>query len=175
VWLWISYGRKNQGEGKQMIRCDETSVGHDLAEGGGGKSEVTFSDRVCQERVMLSLPNGLVVSSDDEVRRELAEILGHGGLAPVLASTVAESRTALVRHDMCLVLCDEFVVDGNYRAVVEIAEHADTKVPVIVFSRTGDWPEYLAAIHSGAFDYVAYPPVPGELQRIIRIAFLERE
>ena len=124
---------------------------------------------------MLSLPNGLVVSSDEEVRRKLAEILGHGGLAPVLASTVAESRTALVRHEVCMILCDEFVVDGNYRTVVEVAERADTKVPVIVVSRTGDWPEYLAAIRSGAFDYVAYPPTPGELQRVIRNAFLERE
>ena len=78
----------------QMIRCDETTVGYDLAEARGGKSEVTFSDRVCQQRVMFSLPNGLVVSSNDEVRRKLAEILGYGGLAPVLASTVAESRTA---------------------------------------------------------------------------------
>lgn len=158
-----------------MIRCDETTVGYDLAEAGGGKSQVTFSDRVCQQKVTLNLPNGLVVSSDDEVRRKLAEILGHGGLAPVLASTVAESRTALVRHDVCMVLCDEFVVDGNYRAVVEAVEHADTQVPVIVVSRIGDWPGYLAAIRSGAFDYVAYPPVPGELQRIIRNAFLERE
>jgi hypothetical protein len=107
---------------KQMIRCDETTVGYDLAEARGGKSEVTFPDRVCQQRVMFSLPNGLVVSSDDEVRRKLAEILGHGGLAPVLASTVAESRTALVRHDVYMVLCDEFVVGGNYRAVVEVPE-----------------------------------------------------
>jgi DNA-binding NtrC family response regulator len=115
------------------------------------------------------------VSSDDEVRRKLVEILGHSGLTPVLASTVGESLTALVRHDVCLVLGDEFVVGGNYRAVVEIVEHADTKVPVIFVSRTGDWPEYLAAIRSGAFDYVAYPPIPGELQRVIRNAFLESE
>ena len=124
---------------------------------------------------MLGLPSGLVVSSDDEVRRELAEILDHGGLSPVLASTVAESRTALVRHDVCMVLCDEFIVDGNYRAVAEIAEHADAKVLVIVVSRTGDWPEYWAAIRGGVFDYLAYPPIAGELQRVIRRVFLERE
>ena len=124
---------------------------------------------------MLSLPNGLVVSSDEEVRRKLAEISGHGGLAPVLASTVAESRTALVRHRICIILCDEFVVDGDYRAVVEVVEHADTNVPVIVVSRTGDWPEYLAAIRGGVFDYLAYPPFPGELQRVIQNAFLQRE
>jgi DNA-binding NtrC family response regulator len=74
-----------------------------------------------------------------------------------------------------MILCDEFVVDGNYLAVVEVLERADRKVPVIVVSRTGDWPEYLTAIRNGAFDYVAYPPVPGELQRIIRNAFLQRE
>ena len=88
---------------------------------------------------------------------------------------MGESLTALVRHDVCLALCDEFVVGGNYRAVVEIAEHADTKVPVIFVSRTGDWPEYLAAIRREAFDYVACPPIPGELQRIIRNAVLEHE
>jgi len=157
-----------------MIRCDEPTAGYDLAEARGGKSEVTFPDRVCQQRVMFSLPNRLV-SSDDEVRRKLAEILGHGGLAPVLASTVPESRTALVRHDVCMVLRDELVVGGNYRAVVEVVEHADPKVPVIVVSRTGDWPKYLAAIRGEAFDYVAHPTVSEELQRTIRKAFLERE
>lgn len=161
-----------------MMRFDETTVEHDLADAREReieKSEVAFPNRACEERVMLSLPNGLVVSSDAEVRRKLAEILGHGGLAPVLASTVAESRTALVRHEVCMILCDEFVVDGNYRAVVEVVEHADTKVPVIVISRTGDWPEYLTAIRGGVFDYLAYPPIPGELQRVIRNAFLKRE
>jgi len=77
-----------------MIRCDQTTVGYHRAEAAGGKSEVTFSDGVCQPRAMLSLPNGLVVSSNDQVRQKLAEILGHGGLAPVVASTVAESRRA---------------------------------------------------------------------------------
>jgi hypothetical protein len=50
----------------------------------------------------------------------MAEILGHGGLAPVVACTVAASRTALVRHDVRMILCDEFVVDGNYLALVEV-------------------------------------------------------
>jgi len=74
-----------------------------------------------------------------------------------------------------MILCDEFVVDGNYLAVVEVVEQADTKVPVIDVSRTGAWPEYLSAIRNRVFDYVAYPPVPGDLQRVIRNVFLQRE
>jgi len=42
-----------------------------------------------------------------------------------------------------------------------------------VFSRTGDWPEYLTAIWAGVFDYLAYPPISGELERIIQNAFRE--
>ena len=43
-----------------MIRCDQTTVGYHRAEAAGGKSEVTFSDVVCQQRVLSSLPKGLV-------------------------------------------------------------------------------------------------------------------
>ena len=74
-----------------------------------------------------------------------------------------------------MVLCDECLVDGGYQAVVEIVKQADTNSPVIVFSRTGDWPEYLAATRAGAYDYLPYPPVPTELSRVIRNAFLDRD
>jgi DNA-binding NtrC family response regulator len=124
----------------------------EASERESGQSEAMFSNRECQEGVSLNLPRALVVSSDDEVRRRLSEILSHGGLAPVFAPTVAESRMALVLHEVSIVLCDEFVANGNYRAIVKVVEHADTKVPVIVVSHTGDWPEYLAAIRDGAFD-----------------------
>jgi hypothetical protein len=49
------------------------------------------------------------------------------------------------------------------------------KGPVIVVSRTGYWPEYYAAIRSGVFDDLPYPPIHGELQQVIRNAFLERK
>jgi len=117
----------------------------------------------------------MVVSSEDSVRRRLAELLRQSGLTPVLVSTVADSQAALARDKVCMLLCDECLADGNYQAVVEIVRHADAKAPVIVFSRAGDWPEYLAAIRAGAYDYLAYPPVPTELHRVIRNAFLDRD
>jgi DNA-binding NtrC family response regulator len=65
-------------------------------------------------------------------------------------------------------------IDGKYVDIVKLVGQSDTKVLVIVVSRTGEWPEYLTAIRAGAFDYLAYPPIPGELQRIIQNAFRER-
>jgi len=161
-----------------MMRFDETPLGYDSAMvrvGEAGNLDFTLPNREPQEGMLLNLPEALVVSPDDDVHRKLAEILGHCGFASVLASTVAESRRALAQHDVCLVLCVECLPDGNYQAVVEFVKTFDPNVPVIVVSRTGDWPDYLRAMCVGVFDYLAYPPIPGELRRGIRNAFLQRQ
>jgi len=161
-----------------MVRSDETHAAYGFVEAPGskdGKFDVAFAGRAPQETLMLSLPKCLVVSSDSGIWRELAEILRRCGLAPVLASSLTESRIALTSPEVCMVLCDECVVDGNYPGIIEIVEQVDRKLPVIVISRTGEWPEYLAAIRCGAFDYLAYPPIAGEFNRVIRNALRERE
>ena len=157
-----------------MIQADGTTVPHGPAEnqdGNRGKLESAFSFRLLEKGVMLKIPNGLVVSSDEEVRRSLAEILVQCELAPLFSATVAESRMVLSRRKVFIVLCHNFLVDGEYDDIVRTVSQSDTNVPVIVVSRTGGWPEYLAAIRAGVFDYLAFPPIAGELQRIIRNAF----
>jgi len=161
-----------------MIRFDEATDAFDAAKarsGERGKLDIVFPDDAPQEAIVLNLPEALVVSPDDEIRRKLTEILCHCGFASILASTVAESKRALAQHDVCLVLCVERLAEGNYQAVVEFVKKFDSNVPVIVVSRTGDWPDYLRAICAGVFDYLAYPPIPGELRRGIRNAFLQRQ
>jgi two-component system response regulator PilR (NtrC family) len=161
-----------------MVLFNDTSEMHHSARASQPEStrhEGMLPFRARQVPMMSSLFRGMVVSSEDSVRRRLAELLRQSGLTPVLASTVADSQAALARDKVCMLLCDECLADGNYQAVVEIVKHADTKPPVIVFSRAGDWPEYLAAIRAGAYDYLAYPPVPTELHRVIRNAFLDRD
>jgi DNA-binding NtrC family response regulator len=137
------------------------------------KFEFAYALRQRNEEVISKLHNGLVVSSDEEVRRKLGQILAQCGLAPVFASTVAEGRMALAGHEVFIVLYDDCLPDGKYVDIVKLVGQSDTKVLVIVVSPTGEWPEYLTAIRAGAFDYSAYPPIPGELQRIIQNAFRE--
>ena len=90
-------------------------------------------------------------------------------LAPVFASTVTESGMALAENEVFIV-SRRPPVRCKYRDIVKLVCQSDTKVLVVVVSRTGEWPEYLTAIRAGAFDYLAYPPIPGELQRIIQNA-----
>lgn len=156
-----------------MIQLEGTTMPYGPAEnqeGNRAKLDCAFSLRRREKGIMLKIPNGLVVSSDEEVRRSLAKMLVQCELAPLFSSTVAESRMVLSRRKVFIVLCHDLLVDGEYHDIVRMVNQSDTNVPVIVVSRTGDWPEYLTAIRAGVFDHLAYPPIAGELQRIIRNA-----
>ena len=160
-----------------MIQLDQNNVRYDDGEAtrtDGKRYEIAVALRRRKKRVMLQVPSGLVVSSDDDVRRKLAWVLRQCTLAPVLASTVAESQAALAGNEIVIVVCNDRLDDGKYKDIVELVVRSETKVPVIVVSRTGDWPEYLTAMCGGAFDYLAYPPIPGDLQQTIRQALLGR-
>ena len=156
-----------------MIQLEGRTVPYGPAENQEGnrpKFECAFSLRRREKGVMLKIPNGLVVSSDEQVRRSLAEILVQCELAPLFSPSVAATRPVLSGRKVFIVLCQNFVVDGEYGDIVKMVSQSDTNVPVIVVSRTGDWPEYLTAIRAGVFDYLAYPPIAGELERIVRNA-----
>jgi DNA-binding NtrC family response regulator len=95
--------------------------------------------------------------------------------ARVVASTVEDSGTALTWNEISIVVCDDRLDDGNYEDVVKLVVRSETKVPVIVVSQTGDWPEYLTAMRGGAFDFLSYPPVAGDLQQTIQNALRVRQ
>ena len=157
-----------------LLSEGSNALDHGLADGapGGMGIETAFARRQPRSVVSLQVPSGLVVSSDEELRRSLAEVLRQCALTPVLASTVAESRMALAGHEMLIVVCNDRLDDGKYEDILNLVVPSVVQVPVIVVSRTGDWPEYLAAMRGGAFDYLAYPPVPGDLQQTIHNALL---
>ena len=160
-----------------MIQSPAADLAHQLAEIGDGKEgsfAFTFPLRTRPRLAKLNFPNGLVVSSDEEVSQKLAGIMSQCGLATFLAFSVGESRRILDHHQVCLVLCDDRLIDGKYEHILSAKGRLRAKTPVIVVSPTGDWPDYLKAICAGAFDYLAYPPIPGDLPRAIRHALASR-
>jgi len=138
---------------------------------GSGKAHNSMRSR---KEYMPNLQEVLVVSSDDEVRRNLAGIVGLCGFEPVLCVTVADSRAVLTRYPICVVVCEEQLADGNYRDLVEAVKRTALDAPVIVVSRLADWNEYLNAVRGGAFDYIALPPRRAEIERTIKSALNER-
>jgi DNA-binding NtrC family response regulator len=88
---------------------------------------------------------------------------------------VAASGTALAWKEISIVVCNDRLDDGKYEDIVKLVVRSEKRAPVIVASRTGDWPEYLTAMCGGTFDFVAYPPVAGDLQQTIQNALLGRQ
>lgn len=78
-----------------------------------GNFEFSWAQRKRRKRLMLQVPMGLVVSSDQQVRRELAQALRQCALSPVLASTVADGGTALAWNEISLVVCSDRLDDGQ--------------------------------------------------------------
>jgi DNA-binding NtrC family response regulator len=121
-----------------------------------------------------NIPNGLVVSSDLKICGLLAEKLLLNGIAPTVATSIAESRDPVTAERLSIVLCEDLLPDGKYSEILRLSQRAMNSVPVIVVSRTGGWEEYFAALEMGVYDFLALPPIPGELQRVIRNCFMER-
>ena len=160
-----------------MIQSQVTNPAFQLTKIGDGKEDsfaFTFPVRTRPRLTKFNSPNGLVATSDEGVSQKLAGIMSQCGLATLLAFTVGESWRILFRHRVCLVLCDDLLVDGKYEHILSATRRLGTRTPVIVVSPTGDWPDYLKAISAGAFDYIAYPPIRGDLPRAIRHAMASR-
>ncbi len=109
----------------------------------------------------------LVTATDSRNRRELVNTLVRCGLQPIPLSTVTESRQLMAQQPVSLVLCEEMLADGSYREILCEMGSIATKVPVIVVSRLADWDRYLEAMRWGAFDYLAYPCRPTEMESIV--------
>lgn len=156
-----------------LPEIEEATVSHDSRTENAEQGECQLAFAPCRRKGAASHPpNGLVVSSDGEVRQKLAESLGECGLGSILSSTVAESRIAMAGRDVFVVVCNEWLPDGSYVDIVKLVARSCASIPLIVISRIGDWPEYFRALDRGAFDYLAYPPIRGELQRAIQNALL---
>ena|SRR6516162_208366 len=128
----------------------------------------TFPVFLTQRHDDVSIPHGLVVCGDQSIRGALSEVLFHCGVAPAFASTVREAVLDIAKRDRSFALCQDALRDGSYEDLLRIRDAFGSSLPLIVISRAGDWPDYFRAIDQGAYDFLAYPLIPGELQRIIR-------
>ncbi|MEO8704651.1 MAG: response regulator [Kofleriaceae bacterium] len=111
----------------------------------------------------------LVIDDDPHVRRFLRTALtGHGHVVHE-AGTIAEGLAAITEYAPALVLLDLGLPDGDGLAVLRKLR-PDSSVPVIVLSARGQEGDKVAALDSGADDYLTKPFGTGELMARIRVA-----
>jgi len=154
-----------------MNACDHGPLSIELTvaqRDPGLRDPDAFPVFLTQRRDDVSIPHGLVVCRDQSICGALTGVLVHCGVAPVFASTVREAALDIAKRDRSFALCQDALRDGSYEDLLRIRDAFGSSLPLIVISRTGEWPDYFRAIDQGAYDFLAYPLIPGELQRIIR-------
>jgi DNA-binding NtrC family response regulator len=115
----------------------------------------------------------LIISGECEHRAQLADSVSKVGLFPVCCATVADVRALVKTQPFCAAVSEDQLPDGDFREVIcEMRRHS-AHPPVVVVSRRDDWDFYLSTVRMGAFDSVAFPPTPGELERVLWTALSE--
>jgi len=122
---------------------------------------------------MLADPPILIISSESDHRQILAARVSEFGLRPVCCGKIADAKALMVRQDFSAVLCEDTLPDGDFRSVISEMRRWTCRSPVIVVSERQGWDSYLTAVGARAFEYVAFPPGPGELERALWAAVSE--
>jgi two-component system response regulator PilR (NtrC family) len=105
----------------------------------------------------------LVISPEAHHHEKISQAVQRCGLASIYCTKIVEARSFLARQRVRMVFCHDTLPDGDFRAVVAVAN----PTPVVVLSRFAEWDYYVAALRAGAFDYLACPPDPAETERIV--------
>lgn len=116
---------------------------------------------------MLNSPPILVISGEGEHRARIAAHVFKLGMHPVCCETVADVRALVERQPFCAAVSEDQLPDGDFREVISEMRRHSASSPVVVVSRRDDWDFYLSTVRLGAFDSVAFPPTPGELERVL--------
>jgi len=111
--------------------------------------------------------SALILTGDEQTSENLAPVVTECGFEPVRLGSVGELRTGALDERAALLLCEQFLPDGDFRDALRILTIAAKKIPVIVFSRIADWDSYLQAVKLGAYDCLRYPFRRGELKWIL--------
>lgn len=115
----------------------------------------------------------LIISGQCEHRTQLAYSVSKVGLFPICCSTVADVRALVKDQPVCAAVSEDQLPDGDFRAVIGEMRRHSAHPPVVVVSSRNDWDFYLSTVRLGAFDSVAFPPTPGELERVLWTALRE--
>ena len=115
----------------------------------------------------------LIVSSDAASCQRPLEIVSRLGMQTVRCGSLTDARACIEQHAFQFILCSDDLPDCNLRTAIRVLATATGGLPIIVLSHLADWDAYLKALGAGAFDYIACPPEPAEVERIFRLALAQ--
>jgi two-component system response regulator HydG len=116
-----------------------------------------------------------IVGAEPQHWEKLSGIISSCGLCPVRCETLAAATKLSAQQHFEFAICDDELPDGNFRELIAELRRSRHSTPVVVISRFDDWASYLEAMIAGAFEYVAFPLYPQELERAVAAALAEAQ
>lgn len=113
----------------------------------------------------MDLPSVLVVGSDPECRRILADVLGLWGVEGIFASTISDARKILLERSIGLVFCKSHLPDGSFTDLLDAAVSRTPPVRLVAILQDED--EYANAMRLGAFEAILSPCRRPDIQWVI--------
>jgi two-component system catabolic regulation response regulator CreB len=114
------------------------------------------------------MPRILLVDDEPAILESLAYALKRDGFEVQLAHTLREAREVLRESAVELVLLDLMLPDGSGFDVLHEARRKDSPPAVIILSSRDDEADRVAALETGADDYVTKPFSPREVVARVR-------
>jgi len=108
--------------------------------------------------------DALVVSDRMEHVQSLVRILDELLINVYVACNLRQAREVLSRQPLSIVFCDELVAGGSYRDLLQSGDAMRKASRYVIMLHTGEWDEYLEAMHLGAFDVIRCPIQPTDVE-----------
>ncbi len=108
----------------------------------------------------------LVVEDEPAIAESVAYALKRDGFEAVTASNAADAQ--LTADGSSLIVLDLMLPDGSGFELISKWRHAGIETPIIVLSSRDDEADRIAALESGADDYVTKPFSPREVVARVR-------
>lgn len=115
-------------------------------------------------------PRVLIVDDEADIRELLDMTLARMGLACDCAGSVEEARVLLQGSSYGLCLTDMRMADGDGLDLVRHIESKYPALPVAVITAHGSTENAVAALKSGAFDYLSKPVSLAQLRTLVKSA-----
>lgn len=112
--------------------------------------------------------NILVVEDEPGVAESLAYSLRRDGFAVTVATSLSSARSALADRAVELVVLDLMLPDGSGFDLLAEVRRSESLPAVIVLSSRDDVSDRVAALETGADDYVTKPFSPREITARVR-------
>ena len=118
-----------------------------------------------------AIPATVLVVDDEADIRELLELsIIRMGYAVVSVDTVKEARSIIESRDIQLCLTDMRLPDGDGLEIVRHIAAKGLDLPVAVITAHGSTENAVAALKSGAFDYLSKPLSLDQLRTLVKSA-----